>query len=122
MREWLAEKSQRNHERRFRRAEHLMSETSLLNDLCDCPPMKEDDLRALTQPVLALYGERAVDNWASAVERGREMERLMPQCELHILRSGTHSILLENTQWVRKWIVDWLARQPPPGVAAEVAV
>jgi len=122
VREWLEKKSQRNHARRFRRAESLMTDTSLLNDLRNCPPLTEDDLRAIRVPVLALYGERSVDNWASAVERGRDMERVVPQCELHILRSGTHSILLENTAWVRKWVVDWLARQTPPGMATEVAV
>jgi pimeloyl-ACP methyl ester carboxylesterase len=116
VRAWLDGKSQRNHERRFRRAEYLMQETSLINDLCNSPLLLEDDLRAITQPVLALYGARS-----DVVARGRAMKRLMPRCELHVLRKGTHSILLENTGWVRERILDWFARQVPPRAEAGVS-
>lgn len=114
VREWLENRSQRNHERRFRKAEYLMHETSLIQDLCDCPPLRAEDLQRIRVPVLALYGERS-----DVVERGHEMERLMPNCELHVLGSGTHSILLESTDWVRTWILDWFARVAPAGRTVE---
>ncbi len=111
--DWLDGKIQRNHERRFRRAEYLMGDTTLIQDLCSAPHLQEDDLRAITAPALALYGELS-----DVVSRGQAMERLMPHCELHVLPKGTHTILLENTEWVRAKILDWFARQAAARTAA----
>jgi pimeloyl-ACP methyl ester carboxylesterase len=105
MREWLETKSQRNHERRFRKADYLMWETSLVDDLRGATAVTEGELRSITQPVLALYGEHS-----DVIERGRELKRLVPQCELHVLPGGTHSLLMENTPWVRDHILGWLER------------
>lgn len=105
VREWLEHKSQRNHERRFRKADSLMWETSLVDDLRAARPVTEAELRALSVPVLALYGEHS-----DVLDRGHDLRRLVRDCELHVLPGGTHSILMENTPWVRDRILGWLDR------------
>jgi len=105
VREWLEHKSQRNHERRFRKADYLMWETSLVDDLRAAPPVTEAELRALRVPVLALYGEHS-----DVLARGHELQRTVRDCELHVLADGTHSILMENTAWVKEKVLAWLER------------
>lgn len=116
VRNWLNHAPQRHHERRFRKAEDLMSKTSLIEDLRGQVPFSESALRSIHQPALALYGEHS-----DVLDRGRDLERLLPHCELRVLREGSHALLISDTAWVREQVLGWFAQQWAAPVSAEIS-
>ena len=108
--EWRDENEKRHLRRRFRAYEKFMSSTTLLEDIRAIPTYGEKELGEVTCPTLALYGDAS-----DVIDRGRDLERWMPGCELRVLPDSAHSILMERTQLVRDHVTEWLDKQPPLG-------
>lgn len=88
-----------------RSAHHLVHKTSFIEDISSSPPFATDDLRAVTCPVLTLYG---ADSELAA--RARAVVRELPDCEAVWIPGGTHLLLWETTEEVRERVLDWLLR------------
>jgi pimeloyl-ACP methyl ester carboxylesterase len=102
---WLDHLSNRKLTRLAASAEELITETSLIDDLATTPPMLPDELRQIAIPTLAIYGEHS-----DVIDRARDLESLLPACELDVLRDCSHSVLLEATKTVRSLVTEWLDR------------
>jgi pimeloyl-ACP methyl ester carboxylesterase len=108
-RSWAGRHSEKKRNRLAKTAGALVYETSLVKDLAASPPPTEDALRAVSCPVLALYG---ADSDVRA--RGEHQASLFPRCDLRIYDSCTHSILWERTAQLRTELIDWLRGKDRP--------
>lgn len=115
VRAWLEEQGGRKLNRLARKAEALIYETTMLDDLQTERPIPEPALRSITCPTLALYGEHT-----DILERARDLERLVPSVELHVLPEHTHSILMEGTDTLKQLLLPWLAERRADLARAEV--
>jgi len=104
-RHWLGRHSTRKSTRLAETAKALVHGTSLVEDLSSSPPFEEAALAALDVPVLALYGEDS-----DVRDRGEQLARLLPQCELVLIPGCTHSVIWEATAALRVRLVDWIRR------------
>lgn len=103
---WLGRGSERKSSRLARTAEALVEGTSLIADVRDSPDLSADELRRISCPVLALYGEQS-DLQAQA----RLLPELLPRARLVVRPGCSHSILWEATPWVREQLLAWLAER-----------
>ena len=103
---WLGRHSERKRTRLARTAAALVHETSLVDDIRRSPALSDEELAAITCPVLALYGERS-----DALARGRHLAAVLPACTLEVLPGCTHSVLWEQTERVRDRLVDWFSAE-----------
>jgi pimeloyl-ACP methyl ester carboxylesterase len=112
---WLGEFGGRKLNRLARKVEALIKETSIIADLRAARPLEADALRGLDLPALALYGEHS-----DAIARARDLEALLPTCQLDLLADCAHSALFEATKTVRGIVGDWYAarRRGEPAVRA----
>lgn len=101
---WLGEFGGRKLNRLARKVEALIKETSIIADLRAARPLEADALRGLALPALALYGEHS-----DAIARARDLEALLPACQLDLLADCAHSALFEATKTVRGIVDDWYA-------------
>jgi len=99
---WLGRHSERKRTKLADTARALVEGTTLIKDLRSTPPLGPGDFAAITQPALALYGEKS-----DLLERSAPLVRRMPRSRLEILPGCTHSILWEATADVRAKIVDF---------------
>lgn len=106
VRDWLSEFGGRKLNRLARKVEALIRETSIIEDLRAARPLAPDALRGLDLPTLALYGEHS-----DAIARARDLEALLPRCELDLFADCAHSVLFEATRTVRGLVVDWYGRR-----------
>jgi pimeloyl-ACP methyl ester carboxylesterase len=97
---WLDQVGGRKINRLARKAESLIYDTTMLDDLQAVRPLTEDELRGITCPVLAFYGEET-----DLMDRARDLERLVPDCELHVLEGCTHSVLMEATSTLEEHLL-----------------
>lgn len=102
---WLDENGGRKLNRMARNAEALIYGTSMADDLRASPPFTEKDLAGIRCPTLAIYGEDS-----DVIACSRELQRLLPRCDLRILPEATHSVLLENTAEVRRLLIDFFLK------------
>lgn len=110
---WLEEQGGRKLNRMARKAESLIYDTTMLADLQAERPITEQALQSITCPTLALYGEHT-----DILERARDLERLVPSVELHVLPEYTHSILMEGTDTLKQLLLPWLAERSRSEVAS----
>lgn len=89
---WLDQIGGRKINRLARNAEALIYDTTMLDDLEAVRPLTEDELRSIGCPTLAFYGEET-----DLMDRAKDLERLVPNAELHVLEGCTHSVLMEAT-------------------------
>jgi pimeloyl-ACP methyl ester carboxylesterase len=85
------------------KSDALINHTSLVEDLLTGVPLPREPLRAMTCPVLAVYGDES-----DVIDRARELGRLVPDFTLNVLTQCGHSILMEvpgHLQAVLGW---WL--------------
>ncbi|MDA8400150.1 MAG: alpha/beta hydrolase [Actinomycetota bacterium] len=106
--EWLDIQGGRKLNRMARNAEALIWNSSLVEDLRDAPQFHESDLRRITCPTLAIYGEHS-----DVLDRAHELAQLLPNCELKVFPHRTHSVIMEATPEVRAEVLAWLAHQAP---------
>jgi pimeloyl-ACP methyl ester carboxylesterase len=100
---WLEEQGGRKLNRMARRAEELLFDTTLVEDMRAARPFAVRDLQQITCPTLALYGEHS-----DVIDRARDLETHLPACELHVYPGATHSVLMESTDQVRADVLEWL--------------
>jgi pimeloyl-ACP methyl ester carboxylesterase len=104
---WFDERKARHHDRRKRSADDLLDNTTLVTDLRDEPPLREQDLARIDCSALALYGEHS-----DIIDRGRTLARVMPRCELRVIPNVAHTILMDRSVEVRSHMIDWMHKQP----------
>jgi pimeloyl-ACP methyl ester carboxylesterase len=102
---WLGEFGGRKLNRLARKVEALIGETTIVEDLRAARPLDPDALAGLAAPSLAIYGEHS-----DALDRARDLEALLPRCELDLIADCAHSVLFEATRTVRGLVADWYAR------------
>lgn len=93
---WLGRHSERKRNRLAAHAEALITKTTLVSDIRATPPLRAEDLRSLTLPVLALYGEKS-----DLRESSERLLGALPNCKIKILVNCTHAILWEATAELR---------------------
>jgi pimeloyl-ACP methyl ester carboxylesterase len=108
---WLEAQGGRKLNRMARRAEELLFDTTLVEDMRVSPPFAIEELRHVDCPVLALYGEHS-----DVIDRAHDLEQHVPGCDLRIYPGATHSVLMECTDQVRADVIGWL----PTAVTAAV--
>ncbi len=113
---WREANDKRHHRRRFAAAEDFIMKTSLIADLRDVPPYGREELSTISCPALAVYGEHS-----DVIERGHDLARWLPSCQLEVLSDAAHSILMDRTKEVRGHVLEWLEKQPAHGPAHEPA-
>jgi pimeloyl-ACP methyl ester carboxylesterase len=102
-RHWLGRNSERKRTKLGETAQALVERTSLVQDLRGSPGLSSSELRAVTCPIFALYGEQS-DLRAQAQAVGD----LFPRARLVIQPGCSHSLLWEATGWVRQQLLAWL--------------
>ncbi len=102
---WLGRHSRRKRNRLAETAAALVNETSLVEDMRRTPPLSGDALKAVSAPVLAIYGEQS-----ELRARGESCLGGLRNCELLVFPGCTHSVLWEATGDVRGGILGFLDR------------
>ena len=77
------------------------------DDVAKVPVTTEADLRGLTVPVLALYGEHS-----DLLDRAATLAASVPDCELHVMADFTHSLLMEATTEIKAALAAFVSRLP----------
>ena len=107
--DWLGRDSKRKRSKLAKTAEALVHGTSLVEDIKRSRFIGDDELAAIDCPVLALYGEES-----DALDRGKHLSSVLPNCTLRIFPGCSHSVLWEKTAEVRDQLADWFASPSPP--------
>ena len=111
--QWLEEQGGRKLNKLARNAEALIYDTTMLNDLEAVQPLRREALAAIACPVLAFYGEHS-----DLLDRARDLDELVPDCDLRILPGCTHSVLMEATPELKATLLPWILGQPVPDYPA----
>ncbi|HET9255950.1 MAG TPA: alpha/beta hydrolase [Pseudonocardiaceae bacterium] len=99
---WMARS--RKHANLAALGKDLIKHTTFVADLLATEPVLEQDLRAFTQPVRAVYGERS-----DVIHHAHVLDSLLPRCELTILPDVDHSVLTKATRALRAIVLEWFA-------------
>jgi pimeloyl-ACP methyl ester carboxylesterase len=102
-RSWRGRDSRRKTHRLAATAAALVESTTLLQDLRESPPLGDEALQSVRCPVLALYG--AESNLRAEAEA---LPGLLPDVRLIFQPRCTHSLLWEETAWVKEQVLAWL--------------
>jgi pimeloyl-ACP methyl ester carboxylesterase len=89
--------------RSFRSTDHFLNATSLIEDVAAAPPFDDEELRALTVPTMAVFGEDT--DLASSIAK---LVRAMPACRMEIFTGVGHSVLRDAAAMVLELLVEWL--------------
>jgi pimeloyl-ACP methyl ester carboxylesterase len=100
---WLGRHSERKRNRLATHAQNLITRTSLVADIRSTPPLRAEDLKSLTLPVLALYGEHS-----DLRAKSEALLAALPNCKTKIMAGCTHAILWEATTQLRAEIARFL--------------
>ena len=111
--QWLEEQGGRKLNKLASNAESLIYDTTMLNDLEAVQPLRREALAAIACPVLAFYGEHS-----DLLDRPRDLEELVPDCDLRILPGCTHSVLMEATPELKATLLPWILGRPVPAYPA----
>ena len=111
--EWLDQQGGRKINKMARNAESLIYDTTMLDDLEAVQPLPREALAALACPVLAFYGEHS-----DLLDRARDLEELVPDCDLRLLPGCTHSVLMEATAELKATLIPWINGDPVPAYPA----
>lgn len=103
-RKWLEENAGRRIRRLAMRAKRMALGTSIVDDLVAEKAFPVDAMRAISCPVLAVYGEGS-----DIVERGRDLERYIPGARLVLVPGAEHGLLHQAAAVVRDQAVGWIA-------------
>lgn len=101
---WLGRHSERKRNRLAAAAEALVEHTSLVADLRESPAI---DLRALTCPILAVYGESS-----DVRSHGEGLARDVPTVTLQLIPGCSHSVLWEATADVKSRVIAFVRGEP----------
>jgi pimeloyl-ACP methyl ester carboxylesterase len=106
---WLGRHSERKSNRLARNAHELVDKTSLLDDLYVSPYLQDADLKQITAPVLAVYGENS-----DIIGNAGRLAQNLPSCRVQVFAACTHSVLWEQTEALRDVILEALQEQMQP--------
>jgi pimeloyl-ACP methyl ester carboxylesterase len=84
-------------------ADALINGTTLVDDLLAVKPFPATALRAVTCPVVAVYGESS-----DVLHHAHQLEGLLPRFSLTVLSGCTHSVLTEATPFLRDALLQWV--------------
>jgi len=90
-------------ERFAQHADALVHGTTLLDDIRNIQPLSDEELNSVRCPVQAFYGTDS-----PLADRGPKLERLVPDCELHMIPEASHFALLETTTFIGEHFVEAL--------------
>ncbi|HEY4442468.1 MAG TPA: alpha/beta hydrolase [Candidatus Elarobacter sp.] len=116
-RNWIESRGRKTM-RLARRGVTLIEETSISQDVLATVPPQESALRALTIPLLAIYGGNS-----EVLERGRELERLVAAARLIVLPDLDHRVLFNTAPYLCRVLLWWYAGaigEPPAWVPPDV--
>jgi pimeloyl-ACP methyl ester carboxylesterase len=100
--DWLGRHSQRKRSRLADHARALLTETTLIADMRNTPPMTEADFEKIAAPTLALFGETS-----DIRERSVKLVSKMTNAKIEVLPGCSHSILWEATEEVTSRVVSF---------------
>lgn len=101
---WMAQS--RKHANLAVLGKDLINHTTFVKDLLATEPVRHEELRLLTQPVRAVYGEKS-----DVVHHAHILDGLLPRCALTILPEVDHSVLTRATRVLRAVVLEWLASE-----------
>ena len=117
LRRGLEEEGGRKLNKMARNAEELIYNTTMLKDLENTQPLSREALQSVQCPVLAIYGEHS-----DLLDRARDLEELVPDCELRILPDCSHSVLMEAAGELKALLIPWIQGKPVPQPPERVVV
>lgn len=85
----------------------LAERTTFIADLQATEPAREQDLRAITQPVRAVYGQHS-----DVIHHAQLLDTLLPRYTLTVLPDVDHWLLAKTTTVLRTIVLDWFAAEP----------
>jgi pimeloyl-ACP methyl ester carboxylesterase len=111
---WLGRSSKRKSSKLALNAEDLVYKTTLLDELRKATLISEEEIRSIHTPTHAIYGGES-DILRTAVQ----LSTLMPQCSLRIVEGASHSVLWEQTDLVKEWIIQAVEQLQTPAGASK---
>jgi pimeloyl-ACP methyl ester carboxylesterase len=102
---WLAGRPARKIASLVRTVDALVNTTSIVSDFASGPEMTARELREVTCPVYAVYGQ-----YSDVFDRAEQLAANLPRCELDVLSDCSHSVMMEATRTIRGLVADWLTR------------
>jgi pimeloyl-ACP methyl ester carboxylesterase len=67
---------------------------------------REEDLRSISCPALAIYGEHS-----DIIDRAAHLPHLIPDCRVVVLPGCTHFVIVEASAALRTLVLQWFADQ-----------
>ncbi|MGH3770090.1 MAG: alpha/beta fold hydrolase [Pseudonocardiaceae bacterium] len=100
----------RKHARLVAHGKDLINHTTLMTDLLATAPLAERELRMLTCPVRAVYGEHS-----DIIQHAHLLDGLLSRYTLTILPGLGHWVLSHATRVLRTIVLEWFATRAPVG-------
>lgn len=89
----------------------LVNGTTLTADLRAQRPFRGADLRSVTCPVAAVYGDKS-----DIIDQGYRLKHLLPNCELIVVPKCGHFLIIEAPDILRDLLLRWLSFDTEPDV------
>lgn len=86
-------------------ADALLNKTSLIDDLVSGALLSESDVSQIQCPVLGVFGAES-----ELVGAAKDLDRLVPNCETHVIPGLGHTVLREATGELIDRVLAWLER------------
>jgi 3-oxoadipate enol-lactonase len=84
----------------------LVTYTTFITDIQVTEPIREQDLRELTQPVRAVYGQHS-----DVIHHAQILDNLLPRYTLTVLPDVDHWLLVKTATVLRTIVLDWFAAE-----------
>lgn len=110
---WIADNYGKHYARLSKTAVKVIRATSIIEDVAQGPLLSEEDLAAITCPVLSILGS---DGFQS--DDLYALDSLLPRCRTEVMEGHSHSVLVECHQQVRNLLVEWVTEHEPEPSAA----
>jgi len=98
---WAGRNSKRKSNKLVENAKDLVHRTSLMDDIRNDPFLDDDVLGSIPAHCFAIYGGES-----DILSTAHRLERVLPNCDLEVVDGSTHSVLWEQTERVKAWILD----------------
>ncbi|RYZ56610.1 MAG: alpha/beta hydrolase [Proteobacteria bacterium] len=98
---WLGRASKRKSNRLVDNAKDLLYNTTLMAELRVEPFLADEQLHTITAPCFAIYGSES-----DILPVAHRLAAVMPNCHLEVVEGATHSVLWEQTDLTKAWIID----------------
>lgn len=88
----------------------LVHDTTLITDLRERRPFSNAELRSVTCPVLAVYGENS-----DILDQGYRLTHALPDCCLTVVPDRDHFLIVEASTVLRDLLLRWLRKEADTG-------